>query len=64
MEIIELIIDEENMEFAGVEAISVVDNPATEELFVALNEQKKFEFKQVDKEKQSKQCNLRTRCKA
>ena len=51
MEIIELIIDEENMEFAGVEAISVVDNPATEELFVALNEQKKFEFKQVDKEK-------------
>lgn len=51
MEIIELIIDEENNEFAGVEAISVVDNPATEELFVALNEQKKIELAEVDKDK-------------
>ena len=33
--VIELIIDEEN-EFSGIEAISVVENPAIEEDFIAL----------------------------
>ena len=36
--IIELIIDEEN-EFSGIEAISVVENPAIEEDFIALKKQ-------------------------
>jgi hypothetical protein len=34
MKIIELILDEQN-EFSGVEAISVVENPAIEEDFIA-----------------------------
>ena len=36
MNIIELILDEENNEI-GIEAISVVENPAIEEDFIALN---------------------------
>ena len=49
MKIIELILDEEN-EIAGVEAISVVENPAIEEDFVALANQE-VKLAEVDKEK-------------
>jgi hypothetical protein len=49
MKIIELILDEQN-EFAGVEAISVVENPAIEEDFVALADQE-IKLAEVDKEK-------------
>ena len=48
--IIELIIDEEN-EFSGIEAISVVENPAIEEDFIALKEHKELRLAEVDKEK-------------
>lgn len=48
--IIELIIDEEN-EFSGIEAISVVENPAIEEDFIALKEHKELKLAEVDKEK-------------
>jgi hypothetical protein len=50
MEIIELIIDE-NQELSGVDAISIVENPAIEENFVALSKQKEFKFQSVDTEK-------------
>ena len=49
MKIIELILDEQN-ELAGVEAISVVENPAIEEDFVAFANQE-IKFAQVDNEK-------------
>lgn len=39
MKTIELYIDEEN-EFSGIEAISVVENPAIEEDFIALRNNK------------------------
>ena len=48
MKIIELILDEDN-EIAGVEAISVVENPAIEEDFVALA--KEIKLAEVNKEK-------------
>lgn len=47
--IIELILDEDN-EIAGVEAISVVENPAIEEDFVALANQE-IKLAEIDKEK-------------
>jgi len=47
MEIIELFIDEEK---TGIEAISMVENPAIEEDFIALNKHE-VKFKEVDKEK-------------
>ena len=47
--IIELIIDEEN-EISGVEAVSVVENPAIEEDFIALKKQP-VELAEVDAEK-------------
>lgn len=51
MKLIELIIDEE-MELSGIDAISIVENPAIEEDFIALKtEQKEFKFAEVDKEK-------------
>lgn len=51
MKLIELIIDE-NMELSGIDGISIVENPAIEEHFVALNENEiKVEFAQVDAEK-------------
>ena len=40
MKIVELIIDEED-EYAGIDAISIVESPAIEENFVALNDQKR-----------------------
>ena len=51
MNIIELIIDE-NDEFSGIDAISIVESPAIEENFVALSEQKEYKFAEVDKDKQ------------
>ena len=48
MRIVELIIDEEQE--VGIEAISVVENPAIEEDFVALKSQE-FKLAEVDKEK-------------
>lgn len=51
MKLIELIIDEE-MELSGIDAISIVENPAIEEDFIALKtEQKEYKFAEVDKEK-------------
>jgi hypothetical protein len=49
MKIIELILDEDN-DFAGVEAISVVENPAIEEDFIALADQE-IKLAEVNKEK-------------
>lgn len=51
MDIIELIIDE-NDEFSGIDAISIVEAPAIEENFVALSDQKEFKFAEVDKDQQ------------
>ncbi len=48
--IIELIIDEEN-EVSGIEAISLVENPAIEEEFIALKEHKEVKLAEVDSEK-------------
>lgn len=48
--IIELIIDEEN-EISGIEAISIVENPAIEEEFIALKEHKEVILAEVDAEK-------------
>lgn len=50
MKIVELIIDEEN-EYSGIEAISIVESPAIEENFVALKDQKEYKFQKVDQEK-------------
>ena len=50
MNIIEFILDEQNIE-NGIEAISVVENPAIEEDFIALNTQL-IELKELNKEKQ------------
>ena len=48
MEIIELILDEDQGNF--VEAISLVENPAIEEDFVALKSQS-FKFKKLDEKR-------------
>ena len=48
---IELIIDE-TMELSGIDAISIVENPAIEENWITLKEQKEYKFAEVDKEKQ------------
>lgn len=50
MEIIELLIDEEQ-ELSGIEAISIVDEPAIEENFIALSKQHKIKLAEVNKEK-------------
>ena len=50
MKVIELIIDEDK-ELTGIDAISLVESPAIEENFIALNNQKKVEFAEVNKEK-------------
>jgi hypothetical protein len=50
MKIVELIIDE-NDEFNGVEAISIVENPAIEEDFVALKGQEEIKLAEVDSDK-------------
>ena len=50
MEVYELFIDEER-ENSGVMAISIVENPAIEENFVALKAQKELQLAEVDREK-------------
>ena len=50
MKIVELIIDEED-EFGGIDAISLVESPAIEENFVALKDQKEVKLKAIDKDK-------------
>ncbi len=50
MKIIELIIDEKD-ELNGVEAISIVENPAIEEDFIALKDQDLTKLAEVNKEK-------------
>lgn len=50
MKIVELIIDEED-EYAGIDAISIVESPAIEENFVALNDQKEIKLKSIDDDK-------------
>jgi len=49
MRIVELILDEDSV--AGIEAISIVENPAIEEDFIALNSQE-IQLAEVDKDKQ------------
>lgn len=49
LEVIELVIDESN-EGDGIHAISLVENPAIQENFVALSEHK-VEFKSIDEDK-------------
>ena len=49
MKIVELILDEED-ELNGIEAISIVENPAIEEDFIALKDQQ-IKLAEVDKEK-------------
>ena len=49
MRIVELILDEDSV--AGIEAISIVENPAIEEDFIALNSQE-LHLAEVDKDKQ------------
>jgi hypothetical protein len=50
MKIVELIIDEED-EFGGIDAISLVSQPAIEENWIALKEQKEYKLKSIDNEK-------------
>lgn len=50
MRIVELIIDELD-ENSGIDAISIVENPAIEEDFVALSKEQKIQLAEIDKEK-------------
>ncbi len=50
MRIVELILDEDQ-EISGIEAISIVENPAIEEDFVALKNQQEIKLAEIDKEK-------------
>ena len=50
MDIIELILDEENEEMVGIEAVSIVENPAIESDFIALSDQE-IKLAKVDDEK-------------
>jgi hypothetical protein len=50
MRIVELIIDEDD-DYGGIDAISIVEHPAIEENFVALSEKKEYKFKSVDEDK-------------
>jgi len=51
MKVIELILDD-TMELNGIDAISIVESPATEEKFIALKEQQReMHFAEVSKEK-------------
>ena len=50
MEIIELILDEENEEMVGIEAVSIVSAPAIEESFVALSSDE-IKLAKIDDEK-------------
>jgi hypothetical protein len=50
MDIVELILDEENEEMVGIEAVSIVENPAIESDFIALADQE-IKLAKVDDEK-------------
>lgn len=50
MKIVELVIDETD-DYAGIDAISIVEYPAIEEDFVALNNQKEYKLQAVDNDK-------------
>ena len=50
MDIVELILDEENQEMVGIEAVSIVSQPAIEESFVALSSDE-IKLAKVDEEK-------------
>lgn len=50
MKIVELVIDEDDLQ-AGIDAISIVEYPAIEENFVALQKNKEYKFEKVDEEK-------------
>lgn len=50
MDIIELILDEENEEMVGIEAVSIVENPAIESDFIAMSDQE-IKLAKVDDEK-------------
>ena len=50
MKIVELILDEDQ-DLTGIEAISIVENPAIEEDFIALKDQDPLKLAEVDKEK-------------
>ena len=50
MRIVELVIDELD-ENSGIDAISLVENPAIEENFLALSKDKVYKFAEVDAEK-------------
>lgn len=51
MKILELVIDED-AEVFGIDAISLVEFPAIESDFIALKDQSKILFAEVDKEKE------------
>jgi hypothetical protein len=46
MKIVELILDE-NLEFNGIDAISIVENPAIQTNFVALKDQEEIKLSDV-----------------
>ena len=50
MRIVELILDEEQ-EYSGIEAISIVEKPAIEEDFITLNKDVEYKLAEVDDEK-------------
>ena len=50
MKIVELLIDEEQL-LSGIEAISIVDEPAIEENFIALSKQQEIQLAEVSKDK-------------
>jgi hypothetical protein len=50
MRIVELILDEDQ-DISGIEAISIVENPAIEEDFVALKNQQEIKLAEIDKDK-------------
>ncbi len=50
MRIVELILDEEQ-EYSGIEAISIVEKPAIEEDFITLNKEVEYKLAEVDDEK-------------
>lgn len=50
MDIVELILDEESLELTGIDAVSIVENPAIESDFIALKKQE-IHLAKVDEEK-------------
>ena len=50
MDIIELILDEENEEMVGIDAVSIVENPAIESDFIALASEE-IQLAKIDEEK-------------